>query len=50
MQINLVKCYVGNTEAISMGFCLNPEGHKPGKDKLRAVEKAKISETKGEFK
>ena len=33
-----------------LGFRLTPEGITPGKDKLKAVEKAKIPKTKDEIK
>jgi hypothetical protein len=33
-----------------LGFRLTPQGIKPGKDKLKAVEKAKIPGTKEEIK
>ena len=46
MKINLAKCHFGNTEVSYLGFRLTPEGITPGKDKLKAVEKAKIPETK----
>ena len=41
MKINLAKCHFGNTEVSYLGFRLTPEGITPGKDKLKAVEKAK---------
>ena len=50
MKINLAKCHFGNTEVSYLGFRLTPEGITPGKDKLKAVEKAKIPETKEEIK
>jgi hypothetical protein len=46
MKINVAKCFFGNTEVNYLGFRLTPEGIKPGKDKLKAVAKAKIPETK----
>jgi hypothetical protein len=42
MKINIAKCFFGNTEVNYLGFRLTPEGIKPGKDKLKAVAKAKI--------
>ncbi len=50
MKINLAKCFFGNTEVNYLGFRLTPQGIKPGKDKLKAVEKAKVPETKEEIK
>ena len=50
MKINVAKCFFGNTEVNYLGFRLTPEGIKPGKDKLKAVAKAKIPETKEEIK
>ncbi len=50
MKINIAKCFFGNTEVNYLGFRLTPEGIKPGKDKLKAVEKAKIPATKEEIK
>jgi hypothetical protein len=50
MKINVAKCFFGNTEVNYLGFRLTPQGIKPGKDKLKAVEKAKIPETKEEIK
>ena len=50
MNINLAKCHFGNIEVSFLGFRLTPEGITPGKDKLKAVEKAKIPETKEEIK
>ena len=40
MKINIAKCFFGNTEVNYLGFRLTPEGIKPGKDKLKAAEKA----------
>ena len=37
-------------EVSYLGFRLTPEGITPGKDKLKAVEEAKIPETKEEIK
>ncbi len=50
MKINIAKCYFGNTEVNYLGFRLTPTGIKPGKDKLKAVEKAKIPASKEEIK
>jgi hypothetical protein len=41
---------LGNTDVSYLGFRLIPHGIKPGKDKLKAVEKAKIPATKEEIK
>jgi hypothetical protein len=46
MQINLSKYFFGNNEVSYLGFRLTPKGIKPGKDKLKAMETAKIPETK----
>ena len=50
MDINKAKCHFGNTEMSYLGLRLTPEGITPGKDKLKAVEKAKIPETKEAIK
>ena len=50
MKINLAKCHFGNTDVSYLGFRLTPEGITPGKDKLKAVEKAKVPETREEIK
>jgi hypothetical protein len=50
MKINLSKCFFGNTEVNYLGFRLTPSGIKPGKDKLKAVENAKIPQTKEEIR
>ena len=50
LKINVAKCFFGNTEVAYLGFRLTPEGVKPGKDKLMAVEKAKIPTSKSEIK
>ncbi len=50
MKINVAKCFFGNTEVNYLGFRLTPQGLKPDKDKLKAVEKAKIPATKEEIK
>ena len=50
MKINLAKCHFGNTEVSYLGFRLTPEEIIPGKDKLKAEEKAKIPETQEEVK
>jgi hypothetical protein len=50
MKINAAKCFFGNTEVNYLGFRLNPQGIKPGKDKLNAIEKAKIPAMKEEIK
>jgi hypothetical protein len=49
MKINVAKCFFGNTEVNYLGFRLTPQGIKPGKDKLKAVERAKIPATKEEI-
>ncbi len=41
MKINLEKCIFGNKEVSYVGFTLTPEGIKPGKNKLKAIETAK---------
>jgi hypothetical protein len=40
MKINVSKCFFGNAEVRNLGFRLTPQGIKPGKEKLKAVEKA----------
>jgi hypothetical protein len=50
VKINVAKYFFGNTEVNYLGFRLTPQGIKPGKDKLKAVEKAKIPATKEEIK
>jgi putative transposase len=50
MKINVSKCFFCNTEVSYLGFRLTPQGIKPGKDKLKAVEKAKIPATKVDIK
>jgi hypothetical protein len=50
MKIKVTKCFFGNTEVNYFGFRLTPQGIKPGKDKLKAVAKAKIPELKVEIK
>jgi hypothetical protein len=50
MKINVAKCFFGNTEVNYLGFRLTPQGIKPGKDTLKAVEKAKILASKEEIK
>jgi hypothetical protein len=42
--------FFGNTEVNYLGFRLTPQEIKPGKDKLKAVEKAKIPAMKEEIK
>ncbi len=42
MKINLEKCIFGNKEVSYLGFTLTPEGIKPSKNKLKAIETAKI--------
>jgi hypothetical protein len=44
LKINLEKCIFGNKEVSYLGFTLTPEGIKPGKNKLKAIETAKIPE------
>jgi hypothetical protein len=41
LKINLEKCIFGNKEVSYLGFTLMPEGIKPGKNKLKAIETAK---------
>jgi hypothetical protein len=48
MKINLSKCFFESTEVTYLGFRLTPSAVKPGKDKLRAVEIAKIPSIKEE--
>jgi hypothetical protein len=50
MMINIAKCFFGNTEVNYLGFRLTPQGIKPGKDKLKAVEQVKIPASKEEIK
>ncbi len=50
MKITIAKCFFVNTEVNYLGFRLTPQGIKPGKDKLKAVEKAKIPASKEEIK
>ena len=50
MKIKLAKCHFGNTAVPYLGFRLMPDGITPAKDKLKAVETAKILETKEEIK
>ena len=38
--MNLPKCFFGSKHVIYLGFRLPEEGIIPGKDKLKAVEKA----------
>jgi RNase H-like domain found in reverse transcriptase len=40
-KINLDKCIFGNKEVSYVGFTLTPEGIKPGKNKLKAIQMAK---------
>jgi hypothetical protein len=40
-KINLEKCIFGNKEVSYLGFTLTPEGIKPGKNKLKAIQTAK---------
>jgi hypothetical protein len=42
--------FSGNSEVNYLAFRLTPKGIKSGKDKLKAVETAKILETKNEIK
>jgi len=44
LKINLEKCIFGNKEVSYLGFTLTPEGIKPGKNKLKAIQTAKIPE------
>jgi Reverse transcriptase (RNA-dependent DNA polymerase)/RNase H-like domain found in reverse transcriptase len=41
LKINLEKCLFGNKEVSYLGFTLTPEGIKPGKNKLKAIQTAK---------
>ncbi len=41
LKINLEKCIFGNKEVSYLGFTLTPEGIKPGKNKLKAIETAR---------
>jgi hypothetical protein len=41
LKINLDKCIFGNKEVSNLGFMLTPEGNKPGKNKLKAIQTAK---------
>jgi hypothetical protein len=41
LKINLEKCIFGNKEVSYLGFTLTPEGIKPGKNKLKAIQTAK---------
>jgi hypothetical protein len=38
LKINLDKCIFGNKEVSYLGFTLTPEGIKPGKNKLKAIQ------------
>jgi Reverse transcriptase (RNA-dependent DNA polymerase) len=40
LKINLEKCIFGNKEVSYLGFTLTPEGIKPGKNKLKAIQTA----------
>ncbi len=42
LKINLDKCIFGNQEVPYLGFTLTPEGIKPGKNKLKAIQTAKL--------
>jgi hypothetical protein len=39
-----------NYEVVYLGFRLTPDGVQPGKDKLKALQSVKVSETKEEIK
>ena len=41
LKINLEKCIFGNKEVSYLGFTLTPEGIKPGKNKVKAIQTAK---------
>ncbi len=41
LKIDLEKCIFGNKEVSYLGFTLTPEGIKPGKNKLKAIQTAK---------
>jgi hypothetical protein len=45
LMINLEKCIFGKKEVSYLRFTLMPEGIKPGKNKLKAIETAKIRQT-----
>jgi hypothetical protein len=38
LKINLEKCIFRNKEVSYLGFTLTPEGIKPGKNKLKAIQ------------
>jgi hypothetical protein len=50
IKINVSMCFFVSTEVSYIGFRLTPQAIKPGKEKLKAVEKAKIPATKEEIK
>jgi RNase H-like domain found in reverse transcriptase len=41
LEINLDKCILGNKEVSYLGFTLTPEGIKPRKNKIKAIQTAK---------
>jgi hypothetical protein len=41
LKINLEKCIFGKKEVSYLGFTLTPEGIKPGRNKLKAIQTAK---------
>ena len=50
MKINLKKCFFGSREVSYLGFRLTPNGILPGKDKLKAIQKAERPKTVTEIK
>jgi hypothetical protein len=40
LKVNLNKCVFGNREVSYLGFMLTPEGIKPGRNKLQAIQDA----------
>jgi len=40
LKVNLDKCVFGNREVSYLGFMLTPEGIKPGRNKLQAIQDA----------
>jgi hypothetical protein len=45
LKINLEKCIFSNKAVSCLGFALTPEGIKPGKNKLKAIQTAKAPGT-----
>jgi hypothetical protein len=50
MKISLKKCFFGSQEVSYLGFRLTPNGILPGKDKLKAIQKAPRPKTVTEIK